>query len=160
MLWLFLLIWSFPDSFPYCLAFPLIFIAVIVFSSWLSYVTLGYLFILKQQFLGTNMTLFKSFFFAVWDTSSSKYAFGDMMSLISCNLRSHDSDSPLQYWVHRGESGTQMNGPGMTPGSLTINHSLLPSYVLYMTDINSIPQKRLQGIHCNRGFMHTVLGEI
>lgn len=169
MLWHLLLIWSFPDSFPYCLAFPLIFIAVIVFSSWLSYVPLGYLFILKQQFLGTNLTLFKSFFFVVGDTSSSEYVFGDMMPLISCNLRSHDFDSPLQYWVHRGdatkppanwEPGTQMKGPGMTSGSLTINHSLLSSYVLYMTDIDSIPQRRLQGIHCSRGFMYTVLGEI
>lgn len=88
MLWHLLLIWSFPDSFPYCLAFPLIFIAAIVFSSWLSYVPLSYLFILKQQFLGTNLTLFKSFFFVVGDASSSEYVFGDMMSLISCNLRS------------------------------------------------------------------------
>lgn len=88
MLWHLLLIWSFPDSFPYCLAFPLIFIAAIVLSSWLSYVPLSYLFILKQQFLGTNLTLFKSFFFIVGDTSSSEYVFGDMMSLISCNLRS------------------------------------------------------------------------
>lgn len=104
MLWHLLLIWSFPDSFPYCLAFPLIFFAVIVLSSWLSYVPLGYLFILKQQFLGTSMTLFKSFFFVVGDASSSEYVFGDMMPLISCNLRSHDFDSPLQYWVHRGDA--------------------------------------------------------
>lgn len=150
------------DSFHYCLAFPLVFIAVIVFSSLLSYAPLGHSFILKQQFLGTDKILFKSFFFVVWDTPSSEYVFGDTMSLISCNLGFHGFGSPLQYWVHRGdtteppanwESGTQMEWLEVLWQSPT-------HFFPLVSDIDSIPQRRLQGIHCNGRFIYATSGEL
>lgn len=152
------------DSFHYCLAFPLVFIAVIVFSSLLSYVPLGHSFILKQQFLGTDKILRVSsllyeiplplnmyleircpWFHATLDlTVLAVHCSTEYTEVIPLNPL--QTGNPVHKW--RGLEWLEVLWQSPT-------HFFPP-----VSDIDSIPQTRLQGIHCNGRFIYATSGEL
>lgn len=115
------------------------------------YVPLDYLFILKQQFLGTYTALFRIFFFVVWDSPSfEKY----MMSLASNIPKSCSFSSPQWCWAYRNDATEPLTHweSGNKWWNLGFFQVLWSSSsALCRTNIDIVPQGDFRGITIMEG---------